>query len=32
MGGFYGALMVIYSLRNIAVEIIEIGKTREGEA
>jgi hypothetical protein len=27
-----GALMVIYSLRNIAVEIIRIGKTREGEA
>jgi TRAP-type C4-dicarboxylate transport system permease small subunit len=27
-----GAIMVIYSLRNIAVEIIGIGKTREGEA
>jgi TRAP-type transport system small permease protein len=27
-----GALMVIYSLRNIAVEIIRIGKPTEGEA
>ena len=27
-----GALMVIYSLRNIAVEIIRIGKIEEGEA
>ena len=27
-----GAIMVIYSLRNIAVEIIRIGKTRDGEA
>jgi hypothetical protein len=27
-----GTIMVIYSLRNIAVEIIRIGKTREGEA
>jgi TRAP-type C4-dicarboxylate transport system permease small subunit len=27
-----GAIMVVYSLRNIAVEIIRIGKTREGEA
>jgi TRAP-type C4-dicarboxylate transport system permease small subunit len=27
-----GALMVIYSFRNIAVEIIRIGKPREGEA
>jgi hypothetical protein len=27
-----GALMVIYSLRNIAVELIGFGKTGEGEA
>jgi TRAP-type C4-dicarboxylate transport system permease small subunit len=27
-----GAIMVIYSIRNIAVEIIRIGKPREGEA
>ena len=27
-----GTLMVIYSLRNIAVEIIGIGKPTEGEA
>jgi TRAP-type C4-dicarboxylate transport system permease large subunit len=27
-----GALMVIYSLRNIAVELIRIGKPTEGEA
>jgi TRAP-type C4-dicarboxylate transport system permease small subunit len=27
-----GALMVIYSLRNIAIELIEFGKTGEGEA
>jgi len=27
-----GALMMIYSLRNIAVEIIRIGKPKEGEA
>jgi TRAP-type C4-dicarboxylate transport system permease small subunit len=27
-----GAIMVIYSLRNIAVELIRVGKPREGEA
>jgi len=27
-----GAIMVIYSIRNVAVEIIRIGKPREGEA
>jgi TRAP-type C4-dicarboxylate transport system permease small subunit len=27
-----GAIMVIYSLRNIAVEFIRIGKSAEGEA